>query len=78
MEAIFKLNINQVDKGFIDSIKKMFEKKDVIIRISTPEDETEYLLSSEANEKHILENMVAEPSVRFSADEFSKHTGQSL
>ncbi len=78
MEAIFKLNVNQIDRAFVDAIKKMFNEKDVIIRISTPQDETDYLLSSEANEKHILENMVAEPTMHFSAEEFRKYVDKPL
>lgn len=77
MEAIFRLNINQIDRSFIDSLKKMFREKEVIIRISSPEDETDYLSSSMANEKHILDNMAAEPAIRFTADEFKKYVAQN-
>jgi hypothetical protein len=78
MEAIFKINIKQIDRAFIDAIKKMFNEKDVIIRISTPQDETEYLLSSEANQRHILENMAAEPAMQFTAEEFKKYAAKAL
>ena len=47
MEAIFRIRANQIDHGFIDSIKKMFKEKDLIIRITVTEDETEYLASNE-------------------------------
>ena len=78
MKAIFKLNVKQIDSAFIDAIKKMFYEKDVVIQISTPQDETEYLLSSEANEKHILDNIVAEPAMQFTAEEFGKYVEKSL
>ncbi|HZK08101.1 MAG TPA: hypothetical protein VFC92_07855 [Bacteroidales bacterium] len=78
MEAIFKLNVKQIDGAFVEAIKKMFNEKDVIIRISTPLDETEYLLSSEANERHILENSVAEPAMQFTAEEFRKYADKTL
>ena len=77
MEAIFRLNVNQIDRSFIDSLKKMFREKEVIIRISSSEDETDYLSSNIANEKHILDNMVAEPSIRFTAKEFEKYVAQN-
>lgn len=76
MEAIFKLNVDQIDNGFVDSIKKMFKQKELIIRISASEDESEYLLSSDANKKHILDNISAEPSIRFSGKEFEKYVAQ--
>ncbi len=55
----------------------MFREKEVIIRISSSEDETDYLSSNIANEKHILDNMVAEPSIRFTAKEFEKYVAQN-
>ena len=78
MEAIFKIRANQIDHGFIDSIKKMFKEKDLIIRITVTEDETEYLASNEFNEKHILENMVAETSIRFTEEEFKNYVSQTI
>jgi len=76
MEAIFKLNVDQIDNGFVDSIKKMFKQKELIIRISASEDESEYLLSCDANKKHILDNISAEPSIRFTGKEFEKYVAQ--
>ena len=76
MEAIFKINVNQIDNGFVDSIKKMFKQKELIIRISASEDESEYLLSSDANKKHILDNISTEPSIRFTGKEFEKYIAQ--
>ena len=56
----------------------MFKEKDLIIRITVTEDETEYLASNEFNEKHILQNMVAEPSIRFTEEEFKNYVSQSI
>ena len=78
MEAIFKINVKQIDRAFVDAIKKMFNDKDIIIRISTSQDETEYLLSSEANERHILDNRVAEPTMQFTPEEFRKYVDKTL
>jgi hypothetical protein len=78
MEAIFKINVKQIDKAFVDAIKKMFNEKDIIIHISTPQDETKYLLSNEANRRHIFENRLAEPTMQFTAEEFSKYADEML
>jgi len=74
MEALFKIKSSEMDAEFLESIKKLFKGKEVIIRISAPADETEYLSLYEANEKHILENMAAEPSRKFSGDTFLKES----
>jgi len=42
MEAIFKLKASEIDVRIIDSIKKLFGSNDVIIQISSVNDETSY------------------------------------
>jgi len=78
MEALFKIKANEIDSDFIESVKKLFKEQEIIIRISSPADETEYLLKYEANESHILENMVAEPAKRFSGNEFEDYTSKKI
>jgi len=76
MEALYKLNVNEIDNSFLESIKRLFKGKKVIISITSFEDETTYLSSFEANKMHILNNIVAEPTARFSGDDFLKYTSQ--
>ena len=78
MEALYKLNSGEINASFIESVKKLFRGKDLVIRITSNADDTEYLSQYPANEKHILENMVAEPVKRFSGDEFSDYSSQLL
>jgi hypothetical protein len=61
MQTTFKTNANQLDKSFINIIKKLFKDQKVEISLRNL-DETEYLLSNEANRKHLY----------FSIDEYQK------
>ena len=70
MEAIYKLKSTELNSTFIDAIKGLFKGKDVIIKISEDMDETDFLSCYPANEKHILDNMAAEPSMKFNEKEF--------
>ena len=76
MEALYKLTAEEINASFIESVKKLFRGKDLVIRITSYADDTEYLSQYPANEKHILENMVAEPVKRFSENEFSDYSSQ--
>lgn len=49
-------------------------ENDVIIKISEDMNETVFLSYYPANEKHILDNMVAEPSMKFTGEEFKDFT----
>jgi len=78
MEAIFKIGPKELDEKLFLQIKKMFEGKSVVITISTEMDETDYLSANPANKKHLLENMISEPIVSFTVDEFEKHVESLL
>ena len=56
MQVAYKLNANELDIDFLESIKKLFKKKSIYINISTDEkqDETDYLLSNPANKARLL------------------------
>ena len=70
MEAIYKLNANEISPNLIDTIKKLFRGKEITITITTEPDETAYLTMNPANKKHLLESIAQEPSVKFTPKEF--------
>jgi hypothetical protein len=70
MEAIYKLKANEINQSLMETIKKLFGGKEITITITTEPDETAYLTMNPANEKHLLENIVAEPVIKFTDDEF--------
>jgi len=78
MEALYKLNSKEINARFIESVKKLFSDKDVIIRITTCADDSEFLAQYPANEAHIQKNMVAEPMIKFSGDEFGNYSAKLL
>ena len=57
MYTTFHLNINEIDETFLKSIKQLFKNKRVAISIEEEPDETAYLLSTEANRKHLEESI---------------------
>jgi len=73
MEARYKIKANELDSTWIESIKKMFLNKNITIKITTDMDETDFLTMYPANEKHLLDNLAAEPTVKFSGDEFKEY-----
>jgi hypothetical protein len=77
MEALFKIKANDIDRNFMESIRKLFQGKEIVIKVSTEWDDTVFLSYYEANEKHILNNIAAEPTARFSGDEFQKFVDNS-
>jgi hypothetical protein len=72
MEAIYKLKANEINENLMDTIKKLFKGKEIIITVSSEPDETTYLTMNPANEKHLMESMAQEPSVRFTPGEFKE------
>jgi len=73
MEAMFKILPSEFNESLFSQIKKMVEGKSVTIIISTDMDETDYLTSNPANEKHLLRSMASEPYITFTPEEFNKH-----
>lgn len=76
MEALYKVKANELDNLLIESIKKLFQDKEIIIRVTTDTDETDYLTMYSANEKHLNDNLAAEPSAKFSGDEFMQYVNK--
>ena len=56
MQVAYRLNANELDINFLESIKKLFQEKSININISVAqnEDETDYLLSSSVNASRLL------------------------
>lgn len=78
MEAQYKLKASEIDMAFIEAIKKLFAEKNIVIRITEEVDETEFLSRYKANEDHIIESMVAEPSKIFKGQEFEAYISNNL
>jgi antitoxin YefM len=53
MNTIYRLNANELDEKFIQSLKTLFKDKDIEIIVSEV-DETAYLFRSEANKERLL------------------------
>ena len=53
MNTIYRLNVNELDEKFIQSLKALFVDKDIEIVVSEV-DETAYLLRSKANKERLL------------------------
>jgi len=54
MQVAYRLNANELDINFLESIKKLFPEKSININISIAEDETDYLLSNSTNASRLL------------------------
>jgi len=54
MVATYQLKTDEITEKFFKSIRENYRNKDIEITIREVEDETEYLLKSEANRQHLL------------------------
>jgi hypothetical protein len=72
MEAIYRLNANEINPNLMETIKKLFTGKEITITITSEPDETTYLTMNPANEKHLLESIAQEPTIRFSPEQFKE------
>lgn len=60
MEAVYKLAIEELDINLLESLKLAFQGKQVEITVrEAKQDETEYLLATEANRRQLEEAMDA-------------------
>jgi len=57
MQVAYRLNADELDMNFLESIKKLFKEKSVYINISVEDiqDDTDYLLSNPANASRLLD-----------------------
>jgi hypothetical protein len=57
METTYRLNAKELTIDLIKSIQEAFKDKDIEITVTDQLDETEYLLSTEANRSHLYKSM---------------------
>ena len=43
MEALYKIKTSELDNQWIESIKKLFKNKSIVIKVTSEMDETDYL-----------------------------------
>ena len=55
MEVTYRLKPEELNDSFFTMLKKAFLGKEVSITVEEVPDETEYLLSNEANREHLLQ-----------------------
>ena len=56
MYTIYRINADELDARFLESLKTAFQHKEIEIAVSET-DETEYLLRSPANRERLLKAM---------------------
>ncbi|HOF00543.1 MAG TPA: hypothetical protein PK385_01105 [Spirochaetota bacterium] len=67
MNAIYRLEANEINNDFIKSIKNIYKNKRIEIIINEIYDETEYLKKDENNYDLILENIKSDKKVIFNS-----------
>ncbi len=58
MYALYRIHVDELDDGFLDTLKKMFKHREIEISVCeaspSEDDETAYLLKSPANRERLL------------------------
>jgi antitoxin YefM len=57
MYTEFHIKADELDESFLKSIRSLFKKKRISILVEEEQDETEYLLKSEANRKMLMQSI---------------------
>ena len=54
MDVTYRLKPEELNDAFFKTLKQLFVGKEVAITVEEVQDETDYLLSNEANREHLL------------------------
>ena len=57
MVTTYRLNANELTVDLLNAIRLVFKDKDIEINVSETVDETEYLLSSQANKENLFKSV---------------------
>ena len=72
MITAYHLNVNELTLDFIEVLKKLYSGKSISITVEPKMDETEYLLSTEANKNALKKAIESNEGYEFSITEFQK------
>ncbi len=78
MTTTYRLNVDELSFDLLNSIKAAFRNKETEITVTEAIDETSYLLSSEANKKHLQQSeqlLQQGKGVMFSVQELEEKFG---
>lgn len=78
MTATYHIKEKELDESFLNQLKSIFKNKNLVVTITEEMDETEYLLSSEANKKQLensIKNIEDGHVTVFSLNEFQEKYG---
>lgn len=79
MTTTFRLNESEFTEEIIKVIRHAFKNKNIEITVSDVLDETEYLLSTEANRKHLqksIEDIEVGKGITFTLNELQEKYGK--
>ena len=74
MNLTFELQASELTSDFAETIKRLFKQRLITINITENTDTTNYLLSTEANSKHLEKSISETETINFTYDEFIKHS----
>ena len=57
MYTTYRLHTDELSENFIKAVKQTFKDRNIEIIVQEVQDETEYLLSSQANKEHLLRSI---------------------
>ncbi|HLG34303.1 MAG TPA: hypothetical protein VI757_05430 [Bacteroidia bacterium] len=83
METVFRIKTSELDQRFLDTLKTLFQKREIEITVTdVVDDETEFLLKDPSNRAHLLEAIDEVKQnknlVRFTGAEFKKFSSGLL
>lgn len=80
MDTLVRIKADELNKTFLDFIKQSFKGKRIAVHVYEDDemDETEYLLSTEANKKHLeksIEEIAEGKGISFTVQELQEKYG---